>query len=311
MKHFIDLNQVTPEEFLGLLSLAAELKRARKEGRERPLLAGKTLAMIFAKASTRTRVSFEAGMVQLGGYPLALSTQDLQIGRGEPISDTAKTLSRFVDAIMIRTFKQSDVEGLALHGGIPVINGLTDDSHPCQVLADLLTVQECKGGFAGRKLAYVGDGNNVANSLLHGCALVGMDVSVATPEGFECNPRYVAEARAFAAKSGAKVWTGRDAREAVAGADAVYTDTWVSMGMEGGKEERVKRFEGYQVDEALFSLAKGDAIFLHCLPAYRGFEVTEGVIDGPRSRVFDEAENRLHAQKAVLVTLLAGGGHAA
>ena len=307
MKHFISLDDLSAADIHRLIALARRLKAERREGVPHPLLAGKTLGMLFSKPSTRTRVSFEAGMYQLGGYPLCLNANDMQLGRGEPMGDTARTLSRYVDAVMIRTFAHSDVEELARHGTVPAINGLTDEMHPTQVVADLMTVEEEKGALRGLKLAYIGDGNNVAHSLLHGCAKVGMDIAVATPQGFMCKERYVEEARAAARASGSAVAISNDPRQAAEGADAVYTDTWVSMGQDAGKEAkeaRLKAFDGFQVDDALFSLAKADAIFLHCLPAYRGFEVAASVIDGPRSRVFDEAENRLHAHKAILVDLL-------
>ena len=306
MKHFLSLHDVTPHELEVLLSLAARLKAERRAGISHPLLAGKTLGMIFAKSSTRTRVSFEVGMHQLGGHALFLSSSDIQLGRGESIADTARTLSRYLDAIMIRTFRHEDVLDLARFGGIPVINGLTDLQHPCQVLADLQTIAERKGRLAGLKLAYLGDGNNMAHSLLHGCAKAGMDIAVATPKGYACDPGIVEEAKADAKASGAAVLLTEDPDEAAAGADVVYTDTWVSMGQETEKAARLAAFGAYRVDARLLSLAKPDAVFLHCLPAYRGFEVTEEVIDGPQSAVFDEAENRLHAQKAVLATLLAG-----
>lgn len=306
MKHFMSLHDVTPHELEVLLSLAARLKAERRAGISHPLLAGKTLGMIFAKSSTRTRVSFEVGMHQLGGHALFLSSSDIQLGRGESIADTARTLSRYLDAIMIRTFRHEDVLDLARFGGIPVINGLTDLQHPCQVLADLQTVAERKGRLAGLKLAYLGDGNNMAHSLLHGCAKAGMDIAVATPKGYACDSGIVEEARADAKASGAAVLLTEDPDEAAAGADVVYTDTWVSMGQEAEKAARLAAFGAYRVDARLMSLAKPDAVFLHCLPAYRGFEVAEEVIDGPQSAVFDEAENRLHAQKAVLATLLAG-----
>jgi ornithine carbamoyltransferase len=308
MKHFISLNDISEDEMQELLALAQKLKAEWKEGRRRPLLEGKTLGMIFTKSSTRTRVSFEAGMYQLGGYPLILNAGDMQLGRGEPIGDTAKVLSRYIDAIMIRTYSQDDVEGLAAHGSIPVINGLTDEMHPCQALADMMTLLEEKGALKGVKLAYVGDGNNVAHSLLHACALTGTDIAVATPGAFACKQRYVDEARAIARRTGAGITITDDPAEAVARADAVYTDTWASMGMEAEKAERAKLFKDYQVDGKLLALAKPDAIFMHCLPVYRGFEATGGVVDGPASRIFDEAENRLYAQKAVLVKLLGEDG---
>jgi len=305
MKHLLCLSDWTSDEILETLSMAEKLKYENKNGiRHNHLLKGKTLGMIFSKASTRTRVSFEVGMYQLGGYSLFLSANDIQLGRGETVADTAKTLSRYIDGIMIRTFKQSDVETLAQYGTVPVINGLTDSHHPCQVLADLQTVKEKKGKLKGLKMAYLGDGNNVANSLLIGCAKVGMHITVATPEGYGCDPDAIKKAQEAAAETGAKVVITTDPMEAIKDADAVYTDTWVSMGMEGEKEKRVPIFMPYQVNDELFSKAKPDAIFMHCLPAYRGFEVTDSVIDGSHSVVFDQAENRLHAQKAVLVKLM-------
>lgn len=304
MKHLVSLNDLTPKEIDEILKLAVKLKKEHKEGTKHPLLEGKTLGMIFSKSSTRTRVSFEVGMVQLGGYPLFLNSGDIQLGRGEPIYDTAQVLSRYLDGIMIRTFKHSDVEDLAKYGTIPVINGLTDLMHPCQILADLMTIGEHKGTLKGLKLAYVGDGNNVANSLLHGCALVGMDIAVATPEGYDCDAGIIEEAQGSAKLSGSGILLTRDPVEAVKNADVVYTDTWVSMGQEAEKEKRMAIFMPYQVNKELMAHAKKDAIFLHCLPAYRGYEVTEEVIDGPQSVIFDEAENRMHAQKAVMVLLM-------
>ena len=305
MKHFISLADLTPVEFNNLLDLAGQLKQEFKSGQQKKPLAGKTLAMIFSKSSTRTRVSFETGMYQLGGHALFLSHHDIQLGRGESLHDTAKVLSRFVDGIMIRTFSHQDVIDLAEHGTIPVINGLTDLMHPCQALADLQTVREHRGELKGRKLAYLGDGNNVAHSLLHACALAGMNIAVASPAGYSCDPVCVAEAQAIAAQTGAEIIMTTDAAAAAKDADAIYTDTWVSMGQEGDKQQRLVDFDGYQVNDAIMALAAPGAVFLHCLPAYRGYEVTESVIDGPQSAVFDEAENRLHAQKAILVTLLA------
>ncbi|MGI6623350.1 MAG: ornithine carbamoyltransferase [Clostridiaceae bacterium] len=305
MKHLVCLSDWSSEEIKETLKLAEKLKYENKNGiRHNHLLKGKTLGLIFSKSSTRTRVSFEVAMYQLGGYSMFLSANDIQLGRGETVSDTAKTLSRYIDGIMIRTYKQSDVEELAAFGTIPIINGLTDSQHPCQILADLQTVKEYKGSLKGLKLAYTGDGNNVANSLLIGCAKVGMDISVATPEGYECDMKSVEIAKKAALESGAKINIGYDPYEAVNNADVVYTDTWVSMGMESEKEKRVETFMPYQVNKELMSKAKPDAIFMHCLPAYRGYEVTAEVIDGPQSVVFDEAENRLHAQKAVLVKLM-------
>ncbi|HEY8423115.1 MAG TPA: ornithine carbamoyltransferase [Thermoclostridium sp.] len=306
MKHLVCLKDWTSEEITDVLDLADKLKYENKNRiSHNHYLRGKTLGMIFSKSSTRTRVSFEVGMHQLGGYALFLSSADIQIGRGESIYDTAKTLSRYLDGIMIRTFSQKDVEDLASYGDIPVINGLTDELHPCQILADLMTIREKKGKLKGLKLCYVGDGNNVAHSLLIGCAKTGMDISVATPEEYSCMDKYVDIALGIAGSTGSKVEIFTDPKEAIKDADVVYTDTWVSMGMENEKEQRIKKFSPYQVNKALFSMAKPDAIFMHCLPAYRGYEVTEDIIDGQNSVVFDEAENRLHAQKAVLVKLLA------
>jgi ornithine carbamoyltransferase len=302
-KHLLRLSDYTPDEILQVLSLALKLKKQLKEGVRPPLLAGKILAMIFTKSSTRTRVSFEAGIYQLGGTAQFLSSNDIQLGRGEPISDTAQVLSRMVDGIMIRTFKQSDVEDLAKYGTIPVINGLTDLLHPCQILADLQTYYEHKGSFNG-KLAFIGDGNNVANSLLVGCGKLGLNMTLACPVGFEPDAEVLAAAQQAASQSGAKLIVTHDPKEAADGADAVYTDVWASMGQESGAQDKYKHFTAYQVNAELMSLCKKDYIFLHCLPAHRGEEVTADVIDGPNSVVFDEAENRLHAQKAVMALLM-------
>lgn len=305
MKHLLTLHDWSTEEILDTLNLADKLKYEQKHGIEHHLLKGKTLGMIFSKSSTRTRVSFEVGMYQLGGYALFLSANDIQLGRGESVYDTANVLSRFLDGIMIRTFKQSDVEDLARFGSIPVINGLTDLVHPCQILADFQTIREHKEGqLKGLKLAYIGDGNNMAHSLLYGGAKVGMDISVATPPEYTCDEHVVKNAMEDAKLTGAKLTVTCDPQEAIKGADVVYADTWVSMGQEEEKEEKIKVFSNYQINKELFSQADKHAIFLHCLPAYRGYEVTEDVIDGPQSVVFDEAENRLHAQKAVMVRLL-------
>ncbi len=305
MKHFISIQDISSQQLYDLLDLADKLKAQTKAGIAHPLLAGKTLGMIFAKSSTRTRVSFEVGMVQLGGHALFLSTQDIQLGRGETIADTARVMSRFLDGIMIRTFSHQDVLDLAEFGSIPIINGLTDLLHPCQALADLMTVRERKGKLRGLKMAYLGDGNNVAHSLLLACAKAGMDIAVATPPDFMCDDSIVEAARQEAGKQGSQVTITQDPMAAAAGADALYTDTWVSMGQETEKAERVPIFQPYQVNDDIMAAANSGAIFLHCLPAYRGFEVTESVIDGPQSVIFDEAENRLHAQKAVMVKLLA------
>lgn len=304
MKDFISLHDCSQEEISALLELALKLKKEQKAGIAHPILKGKTLGMIFTKSSTRTRVSFEVGMVQLGGYPMFLSSHDIQLGRGESIYDTAKVLERFLDGIMIRTFAHQDVLDLAEYADIPVINALTDLLHPCQVLADLQTVYEHKGKLEGLKLAYIGDGNNMAHSLMYGCAKMKLDCAIATPSGYQCAPAVVAAAKEDFRKSGAKLLLTEDPKEAIKDADVVYTDTWVSMGMESEKEERIKVFMPYQVNSELMSHAKDDAIFLHCLPAYRGYEVTAEVIDGKQSVIFDEAENRLHAQKAVMAALM-------
>ncbi len=304
MKDFISLQDISTKEILSLLSFAQELKAEQKAGRKNKSLKGKTIGLIFTKSSTRTRVSFETGIFQMGGYPLFLSSADIQLGRGESIYDTAKTLSRYLDGIMIRTFAHSDVTLLAEHASIPVINGLTDLLHPCQVLADLLTIQEQKGTFKGLKMCYAGDGNNMANTLLQGCAKVGMDLFVATPKGYEPDANIAGMAMQTAKEMGSKIVLTQDLTSAMEQADVVYTDTWVSMGQENEKQERLAQFSGYQINGENMMLAKKDAIFLHCLPAYRGYEVTADVIDGPRSVVFDEAENRLHAQKAIMAKLL-------
>jgi len=303
-RDFLSLGDISPEEVEGLLDLAEELKKREERGGVAAPLAGKTLAMIFDKPSTRTRVSFEVGMSQLGGHALFLNRNELQLGRGETLADTARTLSRYVNGILIRTHSHETVVELAHYATVPVINGLTDRFHPCQALADLLTLREKKGRLEGLKVAYVGDGNNVLHSLLHAAAATGMHLSVATPSGYEPDPEVVAEANKIALITGAKLSFFHDPEEAVCGADAVYTDVWASMGQEEEKDKRLKDFQGFQVDSKLMACAKGDAIFLHCLPAYRGLEVSDEVIDGPQSVVFDQAENRLHAQKALLLTLL-------
>ena len=303
-RDFLTLKDFTRQEIEEMVNLGIDLKAKQKAGIPTPILAGKTLGMIFQKSSTRTRVSFEVGMYQLGGSALFLSTNDLQIGRGEPIKDTARVLSRYLDGIMIRTYSHADVEELAEYADIPVINGLTDDYHPTQIIADLITIQEHKGKLEGIKFAYVGDGNNMTHSLMIGCAKVGMDVTVACPDGYMPNPEIVALAQSYAAESGGSVTVMHDPKEAVKGVDVDYTDTWASMGQEAEKEIRKKAFAGYQVDDAMMALAKPDAIFMHCLPAYRGMEVTDEVIESPQSVVFDEAENRLHAHKAIMASVM-------
>ena len=309
-RHLLTLQDWSEDYIYQCLSLALKLNAMQKSGQKQTCLDGKTLAMIFAKSSTRTRVSFEVGAGQLGGRALFLSTADIQLGRGEPISDTAQVLSRMVDGIMIRTFRQSDLEALAKYGSIPIINGLTDEFHPCQVLADLLTIYEKKGTLKGLKLAFVGDGNNMAHSLMIGCSKLGIDVAVASPDGYKPNPVYTAWAVANAQAHASKVTVCTDPLEACKDADVLYTDVWASMGQEGEAADRRRMFEGiYQIDADCVAAAHPDCIFLHCLPAHRGEEVTSEVIDGPHSVIFDEAENRLHAQKAVM-SLLMGGGKA-
>lgn len=296
-RDFLEIPDFSSDELYEVLALAHRLKAGEKTGQP---LAGKTLAMIFQKSSTRTRVSFEVGTYQLGGHALFLSSRDIQLGRGEPIRDTARVLSRYVDGIMIRTFDQRDIQELAHYASVPVINGLTDLVHPCQILADVMTIQESFGSdLSGRKVAWVGDGNNMANSWLNAAYRFGFELRLACPEGYEPDREIFERAR-----TAATVSLTRDPREAVEGAEVVNTDVWASMGQEAEAETRLQAFRGYQVDEALLSLAREDAIFLHCLPAHRGEEVADEVIEGPRSRVFDEAENRLHVQKAIMVRLM-------
>ena len=299
MKHLLKLADLSSEEIFAILNLADQLKYERKNHIEHHHLKGKKLGMIFQKSSTRTRVSFEVGMYELGGYALFLSDRDLQIGRGEPIKDTVRVLSRYLDGIMIRTFAQKDVEELAQYGSIPIINGLTDYCHPCQVLADLMTIREYKGSFKGLKLCFVGDGNNMANSLIVGGIKMGMEVAVACPEGYRPDK----DICAWAEKSG-KLLVTSDIAAAAKDADAVYTDVWASMGQEAEKAEREKIFRNYCVNKDVMALAKPDALVLHCLPAHRGEEIEDEVFEAHAQEIFDEAENRLHAQKAVLVKLL-------
>lgn len=302
VEHLISIHDWTTEQIAELFELAAEVKADK--ARYRTALAGKSLAMIFQKSSTRTRVSFEVGMFELGGHALFLSSRDIQLGRGEPISDTARVLSRYVEGIMARTFAHQDVVDLAHYGEVPVINGLTDELHPCQALADLFTLREAFGELAGRKIAFVGDGNNMAHSLMFGAAKVGMDIAIASPPAFQVNPSYLELAEEDAAATGCRITLTNDPLEAVREASCVYTDVWASMGQEAEQAERLRAFTGFQVNEELMDRARPEAVFLHCLPAHRGEEVTAGVIDGPQSRVVDEAENRLHVQKAILLTLM-------
>ena len=301
-RDYVNENDWKPSEIEALLALAAQMKARPKN--YRTALEGKSLAMIFQKSSTRTRVSFEAGMWQLGGLGMFLSARDLQLGRGEPISDTAQVLSRYVDGILARVYAQATVEELARHATVPVVNGLSDLLHPCQALADFQTVRERFGGTRGFPFCYVGDGNNVAHSLLVTGAKLGARVAVVTPPGFEPRPDVLAWARAAASETGGSILVTQSIEEGVSGARAVYTDVWASMGQEDEAAERAKTFVPYRVTARVMGMAAGDAIFLHCLPAHRGEEVDAAVIDGPASAVFDQAENRLHAQKALLVTLL-------
>ena len=304
-KDLLTVHDLSPAEIGTLLDRTAWLKKAQKEGKTHHPLRGKSLGMIFEKSSTRTRVSFEVGMYQLGGRALFLSPADLQMGRGEPVSDTAKILSRYVDGILIRTFAHSMVEELARHAAIPVINGLTDLHHPCQALADLFTVQERYGRLKGLRFCYVGDGNNMAHSLIEACAKAGMHMSLACPAGYEPDAGIMREAKQAAGQTGADLSLTDDPKKAVKGADIVYTDVWASMGQEKEHALRVKAFAGYQVDRKLMGLADPNAIVMHCLPAHRGEEISAEVIDGPQSVVFDQAENRLHTQKAIMEMLMA------
>jgi ornithine carbamoyltransferase len=297
-RDFLSLADLNREDVERILGRAARLKAGPPA---EPPLAGKTLAMVFTKSSTRTRTSFEVGMFQLGGHALFLSGRDIQIGRGEPIPDTARVLSRYVDGIMIRTFAQAEVEELAAHATVPVINGLTDLLHPCQVLSDLFTVRESLGGWEGRVFAWIGDGNNMANSWLNAAALLGFELRLACPEGYEPDHEIFHRAAELTTVS-----IHEDPDDAARGAHVINTDVWASMGQESESELRRLAFEGFVVDEKLMALAAPDAIFLHCLPAHRGEEVTDAVIEGPQSRVFDQAENRLHAQKALMVDLMGG-----
>ena len=296
MKHLLKLMDWSKEEILSTLDRADRLKEEKKKGIRHPILEGKTLGMIFEKSSTRTRVSFEVGMHELGGQALFLSSKELQIGRGEPVEDTARVLSRFLDGIMIRTFEQSEVEALAKYGSIPIINGLTDFCHPCQVLADLQTIREYKGALAGKKLCYIGDGNNMANSLIVGGIKTGMKVAIACPKDYQPD----AEIMAWAKENGDFLCTD-NILEAAAGSDVLYTDVWASMGQEGEAEERKKIFKDYQINDSVVAVSNEGVMVLHCLPAHREEEITAKVFEEHANEIFDEAENRLHAQKAVLV----------
>ncbi len=306
MRHLVSVENLGTEEIRDLLELAVSLKGEWRKGGNKPVLAGKTLGMVFQKPSLRTRVSFEVGMSQLGGRAMYLSPKEIQLGQRESVADVARVLSRFVDGIMARVFDHADIEGLAAYASVPVINGLSDYVHPCQALSDLLTIYEKRGALQGLVLAYVGDGNNVVHSLLFAGSKVGIEVRVSTPSGYEPSDVVVSKATEFARETGGRVVVDADPRSAVSGADVVYTDTWASMGQEDEREARLPLFQPYQVNEELLSLAKPDALVMHCLPAHRGEEITDGVIDGPQSAVLDQAENRMHLQKAILVTLMAG-----
>ena len=299
MKHLLKMLDLSEAEITDLLNLADQLKYERKHNIPHPHLAGKTLGMIFQKASTRTRVSFETGMTQLGGYPLFLSANDMQIGRGEPVQDTARVLSRYLDGIMIRTFAQQEVEDLAKYGSIPIINGLTDLCHPCQVLPDLMTIREYKGSFTGLKMCYIGDGNNMANSLIVGGLKVGMEVSVACPKDYQPDAKVLE----FAKENGGFTMTDQPVL-AAENADVIFTDVWASMGQEGEAEKRKIAFAGYQVNDEVMAAAHADCMVQHCLPAHRGEEITAEVFEAHANEIFDEAENRLHAQKAVMVKVM-------
>ncbi len=296
MKHLLKLMDWSAKEITEVLNLADQLKFEKKHGIKHHHLKGKTLGMIFSKSSTRTRVSFEVGMYDLGGNALFLSARDLQIGRGEPVEDTARVLSRYLDGIMIRTFDQKEVEDLAKYGSIPIINGLTDYCHPCQVIADLMTIREYKGACQGNKLCYIGDGNNMTNSLIVGGIKMGMEVAIACPKGYLPDEKLMA----WAKENGKFTWT-EDIFEAAKDADVLYTDVWASMGQEGEAEERKKVFQGYQINAKVMEVAKKDAMVMHCLPAHREEEITGEVFEAHANEIFDEAENRLHAQKAILV----------
>ena len=305
-KDLLTIHELSSDDIRHVLDRSAWLKKAQKDGTVHHPLRGKSLGMIFEKSSTRTRVSFEVGIYQLGGQALFLSAQDLQMGRGEPVADTARTLSRYLDGLMIRTYAQKTVEELAKHATIPVINGLTDLHHPCQALADLFTIQEKRGTLKGLRFCYVGDGNNMAHSLIEACAKVGMHMALACPPGYEPDAGIMREAKQAAAQTGAELILTSEPKKAAANADVLYTDVWASMGQEQEHAQRVKAFAGYQIDEKLMKAAAANTMVMHCLPAHRGEEIAAAVIDGPNSVVFDQAENRLHTQKAVMEILMAG-----
>lgn len=303
-KDLLKMENLSKEEILDILNLGDQLKYELKHGIKHHHLEGKTLGMIFEKSSTRTRVSFETGMYQLGGYPLFLSSGDLQIGRGEPIKDTARVLSRYLNGIMIRTFDQNEVNCLAESSSIPIINGLTDDEHPCQVLADLMTIRENKNILDGLKVAYIGDGNNMAQSLIVGCLTVGMNISLAIPQNYMVKNHYIEKGKEIAKNNNLNFIIVDNPKEAIKDSDVVITDVWASMGKENEVNERITAFNGYQVNSNLMSFAKDDAIVLHCLPAHREEEITEEILEKHANTIFEEAENRLHVQKAILVKLM-------
>jgi len=300
-KDFLALSQFTKAELDAIFALTKELKHKQKSGVEHHLLKGKSLAMIFEKSSTRTRISFEVGMYQLGGHPLFISSKDSQMGRGEPIKDSARVMARYCDGVMIRTFAQATVEEFAKYASVPVINGLTDLHHPCQIMADIFTVIEHKGGYQGLKFAWIGDGNNMANSWIEAAAIFGFDLTLACPEGYDPDPTVLEWARTHTVSN---IVVTRDPKEAAKDADVLNTDVWASMGQEEEQKIREKAFVGFQLNEELLDLAKGNAMVLHCLPAHRGEEISDDVIEGPHSAVWDEAENRLHVQKAIMATLM-------
>lgn len=300
-KDFLALSQFTKAELDAIFALTKELKQKQKSGVEHHVLKGKSLAMIFEKSSTRTRISFEVGMYQLGGHPLFISSKDSQMGRGEPIKDSARVMARYCDGVMIRTFAQATVEEFAKYASVPVINGLTDLHHPCQIMADIFTVIEHRGGYQGLKFAWIGDGNNMANSWIEAAAIFGFDLTLACPEGYDPDPAVLQWARTHTVSN---IVVTRDPKEAAKDADVLNTDVWASMGQEEEQKIREKAFVGFQLNEELLDLAKGNAMVLHCLPAHRGEEISDDVIEGPHSAVWDEAENRLHVQKAIMATLM-------
>ena len=303
-KDMLSIHDLSVDEVNEILALGHELKAKQKAGIEHHILKGKTLGMIFEKSSTRTRLSFETGMYQLGGQALFLSNRDLQLGRGEPIKDTARVMSRYLDGIMIRTFSHESVVELAKYASVPVINGLTDLLHPCQALTDMFTIQEKMEVLKGRKLVYVGDGNNMAHSLMYACAKVGMNMVCASPKGYQPDPKVLAEAQEDASHTGCTITVEEDLFKAAKGADVLYTDVWTSMGEEAERDIRFKALHNYQINQALLDVARPECIVLHCLPAHRGEEITEDVLEGPHSVVFDQAENRLHVQKAIMALLM-------